>query len=191
MPGSVVEVGCASGSTTIFLNKYMDAQGITKDYFVIDTFSGFVQEDIAHEVSERGKQTSSFRGFQVNKKEWFDATMKMNGIHSVQSIQADVNTFDLSRLGPISFCLLDVDLYRPVKNSLPPLFKALADGGILIVDDCNPNDIHFDGACQAYKEFCEERGYRQKVLLGKLGIVAKAEERSPEPVCQPQGEDGL
>jgi O-methyltransferase len=124
--GSLAEIGCFSGSTTIFLNKFMDAEGIDKPYYALDTFSGFVAADVQHEVASRGKSASSFTGFTVNKKKWFDATMRQNDISRVRSIRADVNAFDLSSLAPLSFALLDVDLYRPMRKALPELYSALA-----------------------------------------------------------------
>ncbi|GAB2586471.1 hypothetical protein ISP15_11740 [Dyella jejuensis] len=171
--GSIAEVGCFDGSATVFLNKYMDAQGITKDYFAVDTFCGFVAEDIRVEVDERGKSRDMFKGFQSNKKRWFDGTMKQNGITRVRSIQADVNQFDLTTLGPLSFCLLDVDLYRPIKKSLHELYDVLLPGGIIVVDDCDASVARWDGADQAYKEFMQDRGEPICIVHSKLGKIVK------------------
>ena len=172
VPGSVLEIGCSTGMTTVFLNKYMDAQGIEKDYIALDTFSGFVREDIQYEVRNRRKQAAFYTGFRTNKQKWFDGTMRMNGIQRVRSIAADVNQFDLSRLGPIAFCLLDVDLYRPIAASLPRIFGQLSDGGILAVDDCDATNIRYDGADQAYKEFCVHTSYPQRIVCG-IGVIEK------------------
>ena len=98
--GAIAEVGCSVGSATIFLNKYMDYQNIQKDYHALDTFSGFPREDIEFEEENRGKEKKAYNQFQVNKKEWFDQTMKDNGVTRVQSTEADVNNFDLTTLGP-------------------------------------------------------------------------------------------
>ena len=38
--GCFVEVGCAHGATTVFLNKFMNVERIKRDYYAIDTFSG-------------------------------------------------------------------------------------------------------------------------------------------------------
>jgi O-methyltransferase len=74
--GAIAEIGCATGSTTVFLNKFMDAQNIQKTYYALDTFCGFVADDIALEVVDRGKTAGLFTAaFQVNKKKWFDGTM--------------------------------------------------------------------------------------------------------------------
>lgn len=170
--GSILEIGCARGETTIFLNNYLKNCGIDKEYIAIDTFSGFVKEDIEYEQKFRGK-SSSYRSFRVNKKKWFDGTLQQNGISNVISIQADINQYDLSRHYPISFALLDVDLYRPMKKSLPELYQALESGGIIIVDDCDENDDRWDGSDQAYKEFMEEIGQPIEIVYGKLGVIRK------------------
>jgi O-methyltransferase len=173
LDGSIAEVGCFDGSATVFLNKYMDAKGIEKNYFAVDTFSGFVPEDIRVEVDERGKSRSMFNGFQSNKKKWFDGTMRQNGVTRVHSIQADVNEYDLTTLGPLSFCLLDVDLYRPIRKSLGELYEMLIPGGIIVVDDCDVSVERWDGADQAYKEFMKERNQPINIVHGKLGQIRK------------------
>jgi O-methyltransferase len=171
--GSIVEVGCANGLTTVFLNKYMTCQNIEKTYNTIDTFSGFVVDDVHCEVSHRGKSEKLFKLFQVNKKKWFDWTMRVNDIKRVHSFEADINKFDIAALGSLSFILLDVDLYRPVKKALPELYALLSPGGIMIVDDCDPLHIRWDGANQAYEEFMKELRQDGQVMHGKLGIIRK------------------
>ena len=171
--GAVAEVGCFNGATTVFLNKYMDAQNIRKSYFAIDTFSGFVADDIRFEVADRGKTKDQITGFQANKKKWFDGTMQQNNITRVRSIEADVNEYDLTTLGPLSFTLLDVDLYRPMKNALQELYEVLSPGGIIVVDDCDASNIRWDGSDQAYKEFMKERNQFVQIIHGKLGVIRK------------------
>ncbi len=171
--GAVAEIGCSDGSTTIFLKKYMDSRGIRKDYYAVDTFSGFVAADVEFEIERRGKTKEMFAAFQRNKKKWFDGTMDQNALVGVRSIQADVNEYDLTELGPLSFVLLDVDLYRPMKKSLKELYEILSPGGIMIVDDCDSKDIRWDGSGQAYREFMKEINEAPRVVHGKLGEVRK------------------
>jgi len=151
----------------------MDAQNIQKDYYVVDTFSGFVAEDIKFEVVNRSKTKDLFNGFKVNSKKWLDKTMLNNNITRVSSIQADVNEYDLTSLGPISFSMLDVDLYRPMKKSLPELYEVLSPGGIIVVDDCDASVFSTDGSDQAYKEFMKERNQTAQIIHGKLGVIKK------------------
>ena len=172
--GAIAEVGCAAGSTTVFLNRYMDAQNIEKTYYAIDTFSGFVSDDIDFEVANRGKARKLFTAFQVNKKKWFDGTMQQNKIARVCSIEADVNEFDLTTIGPLSFALLDVDLYRPTKKALRELYGVLTPGGMMVVDDCDSSNIRWDGSDEAYKEFMKEIDQPPQIIHGKLGVIRKA-----------------
>jgi SAM-dependent methyltransferase len=171
VPGCFVEAGCAYGTTTVFLNRFMKSMAIDRDYFAIDTFSGFVPDQRDHEVRERGKQLSHFKGvFSDNRKAWFDRTMALNGLERIRSFETDVTQFDFSAAGPIAFCLLDVDLYQPIRDVLPKIFAALSPGGILVIDDCQP-DAPWDGALQAYEEFVRANGLRHEIVAVKLGVI--------------------
>jgi O-methyltransferase len=171
--GAIAEVGCSDGFSTLFINKLLDTLGSQKTYYALDTFSGFVDEDIALEVTQRGKKSSLYNGFRSNNKKWFDGTMHMNGVSRVQSIEADVNRYDLRTLGALSFVLLDVDLYRPIKKALPELYEKLSPNGIIVVDDCDASNIRWDGADQAYKEFMASIKQTPEIVHGKLGVVRK------------------
>src|SRR5882762_5168535 len=139
VPGCILEVGCMRGRTTVFLNRHLDFLASSKPYFAIDTFAGFVEKDVEYEIKQRGQDPLfDWKGFSNNKKEWFDLAMTANHLERVRGIQADVNEYDFGCIGPegISFALLDVDLYQPVKAALPTLYQRLSPGGILVVDDC-------------------------------------------------------
>lgn len=176
--GCVIEAGCAFGDTTVFLAKYLERRAQDRNYYAIDTFAGFVLEHVNHEIERRFKddqvQRAKFKeSFIKNKQAWFDKSMQISGTGHVKSIQADVATFDFGSLGPIAFCLLDVDLYLPIKQSLVPIYEALSPGGIIVVDDCEAGHIFWDGAEQAYNEFVKEYGLETCILAGKLGIIRK------------------
>ena len=151
----------------------MDACDVTKTYYAVDTFSGFVAEDIQHEVLNRSKKADLYTGFRGNNKNWFDVTMRQNDIARVHSIETDVNKYDLTTLGPLSFVLLDVDLYRPIKKALPELYRVLSPNGIIVIDDCDPANVRWDGANHAYNEFLVEIGKSPHIVFGKLGVIKK------------------
>jgi O-methyltransferase len=174
IPGNVAEIGCERGYTTFFLRHFLDDLEIRKEYIALDTFSGFAREDVAHEILFRQKTDVMYAQFQVNKKQWFDAALKQRKMKRVQCIQADVNLFDLRSLGPLSFVLLDVDLYRPTRKALPELYSVLTPGGIIVVDDCDPGHRCWDGAYQAYVEFMQILGIPPQIVYRKLGIIKKA-----------------
>ena len=169
--GSIVEIGCASGHTTIFLNKYLDIAGIEKKYICIDTFHGFTKEDIDYEVNKRNKKRNYYSGFSENNIKWFYHTLNINNVKRVIVEKADIKKFNFSKDEKISFCLIDVDLYKPTKSALKKVYELLQPGGIILVDDCENISNRFDGAYQAYHEFIFELGIKPEIKHFKLGII--------------------
>ncbi len=172
IPGCCVEVGCSKGRTTAFLRKFMDENGIAKDYYAIDTFSGFVAEHVNHEVEHRDKDRNLATYFSLNKRKWFDYSLQISGIESVRSVEIDATKFDFDRIAPISFALLDVDLYIPMTDVLPKVYHNLSTGGVILVDDC-AEDQKWDGSFAAYTEFVARNGLKREIVLEKLGIIRK------------------
>lgn len=173
LPGCIVEVGCARGFTTIFLNRHLQARGVKKKYYALDTFGGFTSRDVKHEVEARSKQSSLGTHFTVNDQKWFDRSMKLAGCGNVQSVKCDAVEFDYSSLGPIALALCDVDLYLPSRSALKGTYEQLLPGGIIVCDDCLPTGP-YDGALLAYQEMVEEKGGEPRIVHDKLGIIAKS-----------------
>ncbi len=96
--------------------------------------------------------------------------MANNNITRDIPIQADIKTYDMEPLSPISFCLIDVDLYLPVKAALEKVVRLMHPGGIVVVDDCQEHPL-WDGALQAYQEFTSEHGIDPKIVEGQFGLV--------------------
>lgn len=190
VPGNALEVGCWKGATTIFLAKYMDERAMARPFYAVDTFAGFTTADIDHEVQVRGKDRRLFDYFRANRQEWFDATMHRNAVWGVRSIAADVSEYDLRTLGPVAFCLLDVDLFRPMLASLRQLYDVLSPGGIIVVDDCDRTNLRWDGSDEAYRTFAAERGLVPQVVHGKLGILRKPESEARQPLTVPRRHHG-
>ncbi len=170
--GSVVEAGCFAGATTIYLREHLKDIG-QRPYVAIDTFGGFIPEDVDHEITMRGKaiQTATFRdGFSENRKEWVERALALAGHGDVQVVQADVGGLDYKPYGPIAFALIDVDLYLPVKKALERIAPYMSAGGVIVVDDCQADNV-YDGALQAYKEWCAGKGAAEEIVHGKLGVL--------------------
>ena len=154
-----------------FSAKFMHAAGMqARRYYAIDTFSGFVDEHSEYEIMNRGKPARIREIFAENKQAWFDKSMALHDVKDVTSIACDVTKFDFAAIAPIAFCLLDVDLYQPIRHALPKIFGAMSPGGIIVVDDCQPANL-WDGALRAYEEFVESKTLPKEVVAGKLGII--------------------
>jgi O-methyltransferase len=169
LDGPVLEIGCAGGSTTVFLCRYLDELASSRRYLCLDTFTGFTADDIAVERS-RGKTAPYEAIFKAYSPEYFARTLRNNAISRPEVVQVDINEFDFSTVENVSFCLIDVDLYRPVRRALEGVLPQMASGGIVVVDDCL-DDNEYDGAYHAFAELVRERGLTSSVRCKKLGYL--------------------
>jgi predicted O-methyltransferase YrrM len=183
--GSIVEIGCAHGLTTTFLYEYMVHSGFKKEYVCVDTFAGFTKEDIAIEENQRGKRKVPYaKLFKDNNSDWFKESLKRRDITDVRVVEADISHFSEAKLPErIAFCLVDVDLYRPVKSALKKIYPRLSAGGMIVVDDCWSKPSYsfipdvaeaYDGAMQAYREFADEHRLPEKLVEDKLSVIERA-----------------
>ncbi|MDT5016293.1 MAG: O-methyltransferase [Mycobacterium sp.] len=176
--GALVEVGCAWGTTTVFLNEHLrTSENGNRRYFALDTFGGFVDRDVDFEVENRSKKTEMRQfeeTFRNNSVEAVQATIDFNGYQNVTLVEADVVAHDFSDVGPIAFALIDVDLFLPVDAALEKVWQQLSPGGVIVVDDCAPNN-EWDGALEAYEKFVERVGLQSDIRAVKLGIIHKPE----------------
>jgi O-methyltransferase len=170
IPGDIFEIGCFRGHTTCFLNRHLQMSGIEKDYYCVDTFSGFARDDIDFERSRRRKKGHDYTGFGANSLKWFERTLALNRCKRVFCVQTDVKKYQFLR--PVSVALLDVDLYQPTLYSLQNLWPALSPGGVIAVHDCQADSV-FDGSLQAYTEFTESQHLPRSFGPGKFGLIFK------------------
>jgi len=172
LAGSIVEVGCAFGATTVLLDRHLSDIGSDKRYYAIDTFSGFTPEDVAVE-RDSGRGTDYFPYFRRNSKRSFERTMESNGVRRVTAIETDVKRFDFTTIGPFSFCLIDVDLYQPVLATLNAVWDLMTPGGEIVVDDCDAVDPRWRGSYEAYAEFLTDKGLPKDIRHTKLGVIQR------------------
>jgi O-methyltransferase len=173
VPGSIVEVGCAFGATTVFLNRHLDSLGIQADYYAVDTFKGFTKGDILAE-NQLGRSYDYNTDFRHNSKGFFDRTMRRNGVTRVTSFRADATNFDYKDIAPFRFALVDVDLYSPVRAVLNSIYDLMSPGGIIVVDDCQVGG-RWSGAYDAFTEFAAAAHLEPIIVHDKLGLIVKPE----------------
>ena len=181
LEGPIVEVGCAAGATTVFLNRYLAELKLVRRYVCIDTFAGFTSLDIEYERSVRHKQDHGFlnTAFSTNSRALFEQTMLVNRILNVSVIEGDIGEVDLTPTSQAVVCFIDVDLYKPVLTALKALLPRMAVGGVVLVDDCFEEQEFFDGSLQAYREFTLAHGFPEDIVRGRLGRIVKSERSEP------------
>jgi hypothetical protein len=170
--GNIVEIGVARGMTTRFLSQHIVNQELDKTltYYAIDTFDSFTGDDLKYEVEQRGKSLFELKGFEYNDyKTW---QKNFDEFPFVRAIKSDCATYDYKNIMPIKLTFLDVDLYLPTKKVLPKIYEATISGGVILVDDVL-NNTTYDGAYQAFMEFCEEQKLPATVIGNKCGYIQK------------------
>jgi O-methyltransferase len=110
--------------------------------------------------------------FTINSRHWFERTMRFNGISRVAAQAAAIQDFNFTAETQFCFVLLDVDLYLPTKTALEKLWPRLSPGGIIVIDDCQPEHV-YDGSRQALQEFSAAHGLVFEVLETKLGVLRR------------------
>jgi O-methyltransferase len=175
--GAVVEVGCWLGGTAAMARQFLRNSGIEKRYVCIDTFTGFVPEQLAAEGQRLDDRRPTFTGASL---ETVRRLLRHYGCEDVELVAGDIVTLDEELLPPsISVALVDVDLELPVYEALRRVWPRLAPGGVILVDDC-PDDpaserayrFRFPGAKRAYGRFVSEIGRDPGYRLG-MGIVTR------------------
>ena len=170
--GCICEIGVARGMTTRFIAEHIRNQNIDEKnmVFAIDTFNSFIESDLSFEVDKRGKSLKDLKGFEYNSFDvWKNNFSEFN---FVKAIQADCSDFEYQSVSPIKVCFIDVDLYLPTKKALVKIYEATINGGVIIVDDVMDNST-YDGAYQAYIEFCDEYNLQANIIGNKCGLIYK------------------
>lgn len=171
LPGAILEVGVARGMTTRFMCEHLIRSGRTSEpLYAIDTFESFKEDHLKFETAVRGKCREELAAFSYNDFDTWSKNFKQ--FPFVIPCKADCATFDYSSISPIKFALLDVDLYLPTKEALNRIFAELCEDGVILVDDVT-SGINWDGAHQAYLEFCSKQGIKVNLLGAKCGLIRK------------------
>jgi hypothetical protein len=169
--GSILEIGVAWGMTSRFICEHLLASRRSDErFYAIDTFESFRPEDVKFEVEHRGKTRAQVSGFgYLDYSAW---KRNFRDFKFLIPLKADCSSFDYATVAPIKLAFLDVDLYLPTKNALRKIYANLSEGGAILVDDVM-QPSRWDGAYQAYSEFCQEHDLPFQVIGNKMGIIRK------------------
>ena len=173
--GNFAEIGVARGQTTLFLSKHIesiDYLKFSKDfkYYALDTFTSFIKDDLNYEINNRGKTLRELKGFGYNNFNKWKENFKC--FKFVRPIKSDCSKFNYESIAPLKLVFIDVDLYLPTKNALNKIFRHMVKGGYILVDDVQDNR-KYDGAFQAYMEFCSEKNIKPIIIGSSCGLIKK------------------
>lgn len=157
--GNIVEFGCYTGTTSLYIRRVLDTDGAYREFHVYDSFEG-LPEKRSEDTSPLGLQFIAGE-LAVSKKQFIrefqEAQLELPTIH--KGWFSDLSSSDVP--DDISFAFLDGDYYESVKTPLELIAPKLAKNATIIVDDyANPA---LPGAKQATDEWCQRHGYSVRV----------------------------
>jgi O-methyltransferase len=147
--GDVVELGCYSGTTSLFIQRILQKEVIKRSFHVYDSFSG-LPEKTAEDSSPVGVQFTAGQ-LTASKRQLIShfnqARLPLPIIH--KSWFEELRSNDMPEA--IAFAFLDGDFYRSIKSSLQVITPRLSAGATVIIDDYHSEAL--PGAKQAVAEW--------------------------------------
>ncbi len=152
--GAVVELGCYTGTTSLFIQRLLQKENKQRPFHVYDSFSGLpvkVSQDQspAGEQFKAGELTASKQQFIKHFKQ---AGLPLPKIHKAWFEQ--LTAADMPE--EIAFAFLDGDFYTSIKSSLEVVEPLLVPGACIIVDDYQSEAL--PGSRKATDEWAKKLG---------------------------------
>ena len=141
--GNFAELGVYKGETA----KLIVEMSSTQKLHLFDTFEGFSEKDLQHEMKKGGKYTTNeFAGTNLETvKRYIDGDEHV--IFHPGYFPETTKGLENERF---SFVHIDADLYLPTLEALKFFYPRLSPGGIIMVHDYNHT---WDGIKRAFDEF--------------------------------------
>ena len=165
--GAVVELGCYTGTTSLFISRLLSLQKSTREFHVYDSFEG-LPEKRAEDQSRAGDQfvagelSASKKQFILNYKK---AGLVLPRIH--KGWFNELSAADLP--SEIAFAFLDGDYYESIRASLQLVTPCLVPGAIIVIDDYANEAL--PGAAKAVDEWLLSHPARHFTVEHSLAIV--------------------
>lgn len=153
--GAVVELGCYTGTTSLFIERLLQTTGDSRAFHVYDSFSGLPPKAVednspAGTQFTAGELSASKQAFITNFKK---AGLKIPTIHKVWFEELTVSDMPPS----IAFAFLDGDFYTSIAASLAVISPLLVSGAHVVVDDYQSEAL--PGARKAVDEWAKLYGH--------------------------------
>lgn len=164
--GAFVELGCYTGTTSLFLQRLLQQHGAANEFHVYDSFSG-LPDKTHQDSSPAGLQ---FQGGELRAskhqfiKHFKQANLPLPNIHTGWF----ENLTEADMPERIAFAFLDGDFYSSIKSSLTVITPHLADKAIILIDDYSNEAL--PGARKAADEWAREHSCQVKSEKS-LGII--------------------
>ena len=164
----VAECGSFTGCSAYLIAKILEKYNFSKKFFIFDSFEGlskFSKEDLTgldkHPAKEGDFRISEIK-FKNNVGNFEFMDIKKGWIPE---------RFNEVENEKFSFINIDVDIYKPTKESLDFFYPRLINGGCIHLDDYNFNE--WPGAKIAIKEFEKKNkiSFSYEIPLGGYFLI--------------------
>lgn len=135
--GDIIEVGTYTGDTAEIILEYLYGKKSNKHYFGLDTFIGYVDNDMVNanrasiENHEQGRWTTSIDLVENRLSKYKDIV----SLHEGDCKFTIPNLIQSEKITKLSFIYIDCNLYPPSIKAMNDLFPLLSKGGILAIDE--------------------------------------------------------
>jgi len=157
--GDIIEVGCFDGDTSEIICGVLQDNNIDKRYFGIDTFKGYVKEDLidANQASINNQKRGRWNTSKEIVEERLSQYTTTSNIYEGDSKVVVPSLIDNGTIDKLSFIYIDCNLYQPSLKAMNDLFPLLSKNGILAIDE------HlYGGETKAIKQFTESNDLELK-----------------------------
>lgn len=166
--GVIVEFGCYVGTTSLFIQRLIDAYSWPGEFHVYDSFAGLPDKDREDDSPaglqfRRGELQTSKRQFVQNFRK---SGLKLPYIHKGWFGEVSPDMVP----DTIIFAFLDGDYYKSVRDPLALITPKLADGAVIVVDDYANEAL--PGAAKAVDQWMHGRNCRLRIEAS-LAIISK------------------
>lgn len=155
IPGDIVEFGCYSGTTSLFIRRLLDQQGQSdkRIFHVYDSFAGLPEKG-SLDLSPAGAEFKSGE-LSVGKKEFLQNFRSAN-LHPPVVHKGWFNQLTGGDVpDQIAFAFLDGDFYDSIMDSLKLVWPRMAKGATILVDDYGRDAL--PGAERAVTQFLQNK----------------------------------
>ena len=133
LQGSIVEFGCYTGTTSLFLRRLLDCYHANNEFHVYDSFEGLPAKSV-YDQSPVGVQFK-LGELHASKKDFIKqfnkAGLSLPHIH--KSWFSDLKLSDIPN--DVMFAYLDGDFYESIRDSLKLIRPKLSRNSLIVVDD--------------------------------------------------------
>jgi hypothetical protein len=166
LPGDFVECGVNKGGYSMTVMQYIDFANLPKQFYLLDTFNGLVERQIAPEERAHGINLGDY----TECYEEVVATFRhFSNVRLIRGMVPD--TLPQVEAEQIAYLHLDMNVREPEIAAAEYFWDKLVSGAVILLDDYGFRK-HIEQK-KAFDQFAAERGVQILALPTAQGLIFK------------------